>query len=616
MNHTKASGPCVCGSDEDVGFMICCDGCDSWMHGPCVKITKTFSTGIDQYFCPRCKPLPTTTTVTATATTTTTAAAAVAKGTAAKGAVARSRKRPVAKAGVTTTAVSAESSGVLTATGKQLSGIGPGATGALTTPSATYVQTSKLLELSDEILLWILMFVRCQKSLCRVSSTCKRLWRVAQDSSLWKHITLHHDTTLRQHWDTLIRPRLLNSQIQELNLIGEISTPVTIDALNLHLFTSLRILRLEDIQTYTVYRLASKLPWLTVFEAHRIKGNSESWDWRPFMGLTNVQELVLWRNEKPSQTFSLSQDLALEEGADDVYPIVEGAATPGEQQHVWGGFVQSSASPSLGLESGSGSGSGSDMEDDDIASAHSHHSQTGGSESSSNSPFPGGGGGQGRKRLSEMMPNLQKLALVNIVSPTTHRGTDAIMRHLVSRVSTYLYWNSFNILFPVLRTSYSHLSHLTLIEPCEPAWREATWQDHASVFHTMHSLQSITLINANMSRRFLLPILDALLSLTHLRILRLVSTEDIETIHTVLTRVLETRWAGLLHVSVQDDLGSDPKTRDWQQRAMELVREANQEEERIRSGEMLQFSVKLFHTEWDEDAGLKRLCLKAWQQSL
>ncbi|KAG0252154.1 hypothetical protein BG011_007175 [Mortierella polycephala] len=247
MNNTKASGPCVCGSDEDVGFMS----------------------------------------VTATAATTTTAAVA-----AAKGAAPRSRKHPIAKTG-------------------------------------------------------------------------------------WKHITLRHDTVLRQHWDTLIRPRLLNSQIQELNLIGEISTPVTIDALNLHLFTSLRILRLEDIQTYTVYRLASKLPWLIVFEAHRIKGSSESWDWRPFMGLKNVQELVLWRNEKPSQTFSLSQDLALEEGADDVYPIVEGAAIPGEQQQLWGGFVQSSASPSIGLESGSGSGSGSsDIEDDDIASAHSHQSQT------------------------------------------------------------------------------------------------------------------------------------------------------------------------------------------------------------------------------------------------
>src|SRR5690606_36814216 len=129
------------------------------------------------------------------------------------------------------------------------------------------------------------------------------------------------------------------------------------------------------------------------------------------------------------------------------------------------------------------------------------------------------------------------------------------------------------------------------------AWREATWQDHAYVFQTMHSLESITFINANMSRRFLLPILDALLSLTRLRTIRLVSTEDIETIHTVLTRVLEMHWTGFLHVSVQDDLGSDPKTRDWQQRAMELVREANQEEERIRRGETLQFSVKLFHAE-------------------
>ncbi|KAI7832604.1 hypothetical protein BC939DRAFT_433831 [Gamsiella multidivaricata] len=119
------TGPCVCGSYEDVGFMICCDGCESWMHGSCVKITKKFATGIDDYLCPRCKPVAT-------------------------------RKR--AKKCLDDPRIE---------------------------PSAPcVVQTSKLLEMSDEILLWILTFVQCQKSICRVSSTCVRLWRVAQDPYL------------------------------------------------------------------------------------------------------------------------------------------------------------------------------------------------------------------------------------------------------------------------------------------------------------------------------------------------------------------------------------------------------------------------------------------------
>ncbi|KAG0211519.1 hypothetical protein BGX28_007743 [Mortierella sp. GBA30] len=536
--------PCICGSDEDVGFMICCDGCNSWMHGPCVKISKKFSTGIDQYFCPRCKHLG--------------------------------------------------GDGLRISTGS----------GAPASSATICKQTSKLLEMSDEVLVWILAFVRCQKSLCRVSGTCRRLWRVAQDPYLWKHVTFHHDTSLRQHWDTLIRPRLLRSNMYELNLLGEVPSPVMIDALQLDRFMGLRVLRLEDIQTYTVYRLASKLHSLRVFEARRIKGNSENWDWRPFQNLTMLEELLLWRNEKPMQTFSLSQETTIEI-ADDIYPIGE--------QHVWGGFVQLSSPGSSDSASGSDDDEGGQSSVDETASVHSIQSLGGGSEDSQLSSLSG----QSRpKRQRLMMPNLKKLALINIVSPTTHRGTDSIMRSLVSRVTTFVYWNSFNILFPVIRADYEHLIHLTLIEPCEPAWREGTWQEHAAVFQRMKSLESVTLINTNMNRRFLVPILDALLSLDRLRCIRMVSTEDLETIKIALTHVLEMEWSGQLSVSIQDDLGSDPISRDWCAKAMDLVGKANMTEPRIANRNRLEFSVKLFRSEWDEEAGLKRLCLKAWQHAL
>jgi len=84
------------------------------MHGPCVQITKKFSTGIDTYFCPRC----------------------------------------------------------LAAKGQSA--------------AINVVQHSKLLDLSDEVLLWILSFVRCQRSIGKVSSTCRKLWRIAQDPYLVK----------------------------------------------------------------------------------------------------------------------------------------------------------------------------------------------------------------------------------------------------------------------------------------------------------------------------------------------------------------------------------------------------------------------------------------------
>ncbi|KAK3841307.1 MAG: hypothetical protein J3R72DRAFT_158301 [Linnemannia gamsii] len=509
------------------------------------------------------------------------------------------------------------------------------------------IQTSRLLKLSDEVLIWILIWVHCQKSICRVSSTCKRLWSIAQDPYLWKYITLNHDTMLRRHWDTLLHPRLLSSNICELNLVGEISSPVLIDTLKLDLFTGLRTLRLEDIQTYTVYRLASKLPWLKVFEARRIKGNSDRWDWSPFRNLTQLEELLLWKNEKPMQTFSLSEEMIIET-PDDVYP--EDGVNGG-----FGGFVQlsNSNSPMMGSdddEEGEGDdedstmgavdegGGGEDALDtdgsltsglEDWASVHSNQSPgaagtgpgTGGSDDSGVSIHPLNQQQQQqqpRRTRWRMMPQLKRLALINIVSPTTHRGTDSIMRSLVSRVTTFLYWNSFNILFPVVRAQYDRLVHLTLVEPSEPAWREGTWQEHAAAFLTMKSLETITWVNPHMQRRFLIPILDVmLLSLERLRVIRLITTEedeDTQVLQTILTHVLETQWTGQLIVLIQDDVvGEDPLVREWCAQAEESVRVANLEDA-MRSRPLV-FTVKSVRSEWDEDAGLKRLCLKVWEQT-
>jgi hypothetical protein len=371
-----------------------------------------------------------------------------------------------------------------------------------------------------------------------------------------------------------------------------------------------------------------------VFEARRIKGNSDRWDWSPFSNLTQLEELLLWRNEKPMQTFSLSEESMIET-PDDVYP--EDGINGG-----FGGFVQLSNSNTPMLESDEDEGD-DDIEegvDDDGAddTADTEGSVSGGLEDgvsvhSNQSLGVGAGTGPGtgtggsddsgvsihplnqnhRRTRRRMMPQLKKLALINIVSPTTHRGTDSIMRSLVSRVTTFLYWNSFNILFPVVRAQYERLVNLIMIEPCEPAWREGTWQEHAAVFRTMKSLETITWINPHMQRRYIIPILDVLLlSLDRLRVIRLVSTdEDTQILQMILTHVLETRWTGQLTVSIQDDLGADPLVRDWCTRAEEAVRIANLDD--AMKSRALTFTVNLLRSEWDEDAGLKRLCLKAWQ---
>jgi hypothetical protein len=44
-----------CGSRYHAnGFWICCDVCDRWFHGKCVKITAAQAERIEHYECPEC----------------------------------------------------------------------------------------------------------------------------------------------------------------------------------------------------------------------------------------------------------------------------------------------------------------------------------------------------------------------------------------------------------------------------------------------------------------------------------------------------------------------------------------------------------------------------------
>lgn len=45
---------CLCGGPEH-GFMIRCDTCDEWYHGPCVNITKELADTMQFYYCPACQ---------------------------------------------------------------------------------------------------------------------------------------------------------------------------------------------------------------------------------------------------------------------------------------------------------------------------------------------------------------------------------------------------------------------------------------------------------------------------------------------------------------------------------------------------------------------------------
>ncbi|KAL5698768.1 hypothetical protein ACHQM5_029760 [Ranunculus cassubicifolius] len=47
---------CACGEHyhESDEFWICCDICEKWFHGKCVKITPARAEHIKQYKCPSC----------------------------------------------------------------------------------------------------------------------------------------------------------------------------------------------------------------------------------------------------------------------------------------------------------------------------------------------------------------------------------------------------------------------------------------------------------------------------------------------------------------------------------------------------------------------------------
>ena len=49
-------GYCICRSPYE-GFMIGCDGCDEWYHGPCVGISEEQAEKFDKYVCVRCSTL-------------------------------------------------------------------------------------------------------------------------------------------------------------------------------------------------------------------------------------------------------------------------------------------------------------------------------------------------------------------------------------------------------------------------------------------------------------------------------------------------------------------------------------------------------------------------------
>jgi len=45
----------ACGDNYGTGkFWICCDVCERWFHGKCVKITPAKAEHIKQYKCPSC----------------------------------------------------------------------------------------------------------------------------------------------------------------------------------------------------------------------------------------------------------------------------------------------------------------------------------------------------------------------------------------------------------------------------------------------------------------------------------------------------------------------------------------------------------------------------------
>ena len=50
------AGPvyCICSKPDTGGFMIQCDSCLEWYHGPCIGVTPRVGKKIDKYKCPLC----------------------------------------------------------------------------------------------------------------------------------------------------------------------------------------------------------------------------------------------------------------------------------------------------------------------------------------------------------------------------------------------------------------------------------------------------------------------------------------------------------------------------------------------------------------------------------
>lgn len=48
---------CICRTFDSNRFMICCDACEEWYHGDCIKITEKESKNIKKYFCDRCREI-------------------------------------------------------------------------------------------------------------------------------------------------------------------------------------------------------------------------------------------------------------------------------------------------------------------------------------------------------------------------------------------------------------------------------------------------------------------------------------------------------------------------------------------------------------------------------
>ncbi|KAL3801540.1 hypothetical protein HJC23_000978 [Cyclotella cryptica] len=50
----KGCRHCICGGPSDGSFMLCCDNCDKWFHGSCMKLDKAASDSITKWICPPC----------------------------------------------------------------------------------------------------------------------------------------------------------------------------------------------------------------------------------------------------------------------------------------------------------------------------------------------------------------------------------------------------------------------------------------------------------------------------------------------------------------------------------------------------------------------------------